>query len=109
MDRVGKGVNVIMEKPSKEWQLLRRATLERAKKNTVQALSPIYSAFFLASFIYLACFSLLFFGGAPTQFTWLLGSFVIAAAISGLILPVLTGAALTLYFTHKKLEYLVNE
>ena len=70
---------------------------------------PNLFSFFLVSVIYLACFSLLLFGGAPTQFTWLLGSFVIAAAISGLILPVLTGAALTLYFTQKKLEYLVNE
>lgn len=98
-----------MQEPSDQWAKLRRAVLERAKRNMSEPLAVIYPVLLVASALYLAGFLRLSFIGAPSEFTWLTGSFILLVGFCGVLLPFLTGSVLTLRFAERRIENLLLE
>ncbi len=98
-----------MQKPSDQWKKLRRATLERARRNVIDPLEPLHTVLLAASALYLIGFFRLSFTGQPYEFTWISGAAIFVVALSGLLVPILTGSVLTLQFIHRKLETLASE
>ncbi|WP_299374918.1 hypothetical protein [uncultured Tateyamaria sp.] len=97
-----------MQKPSDQWKKLRQATLERARRNIVETLEPLHAILLAASALYLIGFLRLTFASQPQDFTWITGAGVLAIALSGFLLPILTGSVLTLHFTSRRLDRLMS-
>ncbi|WP_299147251.1 hypothetical protein [uncultured Tateyamaria sp.] len=98
-----------MQKPSDQWKKLRRAALERARRNMIEPLEVVHLALLGASALYLAGFLRLNLFGQTDEFSLASGAFVLLAAAGGLLVPVLTGSALTLHFADRRLGQLLRE
>jgi hypothetical protein len=98
-----------MKKASENWKRTRRAALERAQRNTIDPLSPLYDIYLGVSALYLAGFLHLKFFDHGTDFNWFTACIIISVAVAGALVPVLTGSVLTLHFASKKLERLIAE
>lgn len=99
-----------MEKPSKQWQLTRCATLERAQRATIDPLQPIYTVFAILSAVYLGGVSrFTFFSVRGGEYSWFDTAQVISTALSGLLLPFLAGSVLILSVISKRFEQLLRE
>jgi len=98
-----------MQKPSDQWKKLRRAALERARRKMIEPLEVVHAALLGTSALYLAGFLRLSFFSQSNEYNLIAGALVLAVAVSGLLVPVLTGSALTLHFAEKRLERLLDE
>ncbi|WP_340244750.1 hypothetical protein [Sulfitobacter pontiacus] len=98
-----------MQKPSDNWKKLRRATLERARRNAVEPLEPLYTVLLVASALYLIGFLRLSFGGQPHDFTLISGAAIFAVALSGILVPILSGSVITLRLADRQLNKLIEE
>lgn len=98
-----------MEKSSKNWQDLRRATLERARRKAVEPLVPLYTIYAGVCACYLVGFLRFQFFDHGAAFSWITAAQVLVVAVAGALVPVLTGSVLTLHFTHRKLDALATE
>jgi len=98
-----------MQKPSDNWKKVRRAALERARRNMIGPLEVIHLALLGASALYLAGFLRFNLFGQTGDFSLASGAFVLLVAVAGLLVPVLTGSALTLHFTDRRLGKLLRE
>lgn len=98
-----------MQKPSDQWKKLRRAALERARRNMIEPLEAVHLALLGASALYLAGFLRLNLFGQNGEFSLVSGAFILLVAAAGLIVPVLTGSALTLHFADRRLGKLLRE
>jgi hypothetical protein len=98
-----------MRKPNDNWKKLRRAALERARRNISEPFEPAYLALLGASALYLVGFLRLTFASQQSEYTWIAGCFVLAVAIAGLLVPFLTGSVLALYLADKRLGRLLSE
>ena len=98
-----------MRKPSDQWKKLRRAALERARRNMIEPLEVIHLALLGASALYLAGFLRLHLFGQTGEFSLASGVFVLLVAAAGLLVPVLTGSAVTLHLADRRLGQLLRE
>lgn len=98
-----------MQKPRDQWKKLRRAALERARRNMIEPLEVVHLALLGASALYLAGFLRLNLFYQNGEFSLASGAFVLLVAVAGLLVPVLTGSALTLHFTDRRLGKLLRE
>ena len=98
-----------MQKPSDQWKKLRRAALERARHNMIEPLGVVHLALLGASALCLAGFLRLSLFVQNGEFSLASGAFILLAAAAGLLVPVLTGSALTLHFTDRRLGKLLRE
>lgn len=98
-----------MQQPSNNWKCLRRAVLARAQRTAIEPLSPLYDIYLGVSALYLVGFIHLNFADYSTGFDWFTACLVISVAVAGALVPVLTGAVLTLHLTSKKLDRLIAE
>nr|WP_325249324.1 hypothetical protein [Amylibacter sp.] len=98
-----------MQKPSDNWKRIRRAAFERAQRSAIDPLSPLYDLYVGACAVYLAGFLHFNFFERGTDFNWFTACLIISVAAAGTLVPVLTGAILTLHFASKKLERLIAE
>jgi len=98
-----------MNGPSKKWLRVRRATLDRAERMIVNPLEPLFTIYALVcAFYVVGSFQIRFFEHAP-GFTWIEAIHILAVATAGILVPVLTGSILTLHFTSRRLERLMDE
>ncbi|WP_299502481.1 hypothetical protein [uncultured Roseobacter sp.] len=97
-----------MQKPSDHWKKLRRAALERARRNMIEPLEVVPLALLGASALYLVGFLRLNLFGQNGEFSLASGAFVLLAAAAGLLVPVLTGSVLTLRFADRRLARLIG-
>ena len=98
-----------MQRPSEKWKKLRSAALERARRNVIEPLEVVHLALVGASALYLAGFLRLNVFGQTGEFSMASGAFILLAAAGGLLVPVLTGSALTLHFADRRLGKLLRE
>ena len=98
-----------MQRSSDQWKKLRRAVLERARRKMIEPLEVVHLALVGTNVLYLAGFLHLNLFNQPSEYTLTAGGFVFAVAVAGLLVPVLTGSALTLYFADKRLRGLLVE
>lgn len=99
-----------MSKSSKNWRLVRRATLERAQRAAIDPLQPLYTTFAIISAIYLGGLGrFTFFSVDASDYSWFDAIQVVSMGLTGLLLPVLAGAVLILSYVSKKIEQLQNE
>lgn len=98
-----------MQQPSKNWKCIRRAVLTRVQRTAIEPLSPLYDIYLGVGALYLVGFIHFIFVDYSTGFTWVTACFLICVAIAGALVPVLTGAVLTLHFASHKLERLARE
>lgn len=98
-----------MQQPSKNWKNIRRAVLARAQRTVVEPLSPLYDIYLGVVALYLAGFLHFNFVDDSSGFTWLTACFLIGVAVAGALIPVLTGAVLTLHFASKRMERLITD
>lgn len=99
-----------MNKASKNWRLLKRATLERAQRSAIDPLQPIYTLFAILTAIYLGGVSrFTFFSVRDGNYTWFDAFQLVSTALSGLLLPVLAGSVLILCLVSRRIERLICE
>lgn len=99
-----------METPSKNWHLLKRATLERAQRTAIDPLQPLYALFAILTAIYVGGVGrFTFFSVQDAAFSWFDAVQVVSTALSGVLLPILAGSLVVLCFISKKIEQLVRE
>ena len=94
-----------MNKPSKEWQQVRHATLDRVRRQVIDPMQPITSLFVATFLLYSAGFVRLnILAETGQNYTWLDALQILGTAVSGLLLLILSGAVLTLGFMSMMLE-----
>ena len=98
-----------MQSPSDNWKRIRRAALERAQRNVIDPLSPLYDLYLGVCAVYLAGFLHFKFFANGTDFSLFTACLVICVGVAGALVPVLTGSILTLHFASKRLERLIAE
>lgn len=98
-----------MEVPSKNWQKVHRATLERAQRTAIEPLVPLYTIYAGVCASYLVGLLRFRFYDHSADFTWFTAAQLVIVAIAGILVPVLTGSVLTLHFTHLKMNRLGAE
>ena len=99
-----------MKNASKNWHLIRRATLERAQRAALDPLQPLYTLFAILTAINLGGVSrFTFFPVRDGDYSWLDALQVLSTALSGLMLPVLAGSVLVLCVASKRIEKLLGE
>ena len=94
-----------MNKPSKQWQQIRRATLDRARRQVIDPMQPITTLFVATVLLYSAGFVRLnTLAETGQNYTWLDALQILGTAVSGLLVLILSGAVLTLGFISMRLE-----
>jgi hypothetical protein len=96
-----------MQRPSDNWKKLHLAAIERTKRTVIDPLLPLYQLHFCICTVYLAGFMYFKFFELSSVFNILNASFLIAAAIAGLLVPVITGSVLSLHFAQRRIEKLM--
>jgi len=98
-----------MQQPSENWKLIRRAALERAQRTAIDPLSPLYEVYLGVSTLYLAGFIHFNFFDRSTDFSWFTACLIMCVAVAGILVPLLTGAVLTLHFTTSRMQKMISE
>ena len=98
-----------MQRPSDNWNKLRKASLERARRNMIEPLEPVYLASLGANALYLVGFLNLSFADQPSEYTLLSGAFISIVALAGVLVPFLTGSALTLRLADQRWRNLFHD
>jgi hypothetical protein len=94
-----------VNKPSKEWQQLRHATLDRVRRHVIDTLQPITTLFVATVLLYSAGFVRLnVLAETGQNYTWLDALQILGTAVSGLLVLILSGAVMTLGFMSMRLE-----
>lgn len=94
-----------MNKPSKEWQQVKHATLDRVRRQLDGAKNPITTAFIASCTVYLAgLIRFNFLTDTGRDSTWLDSLQILATAGSGLLLLILSGAVVALEFLSSKFK-----
>jgi hypothetical protein len=91
-----------MQKPSDNWKKLRSASLELARRKIIEPLEAVYVALLGASALYLVGFLYLTFASQPGEYELFAGVFISIVAIAGVLVPILTGSALTLRLADRR-------
>ncbi|WP_439104535.1 hypothetical protein [Celeribacter marinus] len=93
-----------MNKPSKKWQQIRRATLDRVRRQVITPMQPITTLFVATVLLYSAGFVRLSILAETGQtYTWIDALQILGTAVSGLLLLILSGAVMTLGFMSMRL------
>lgn len=93
-----------MNKPSKQWQQIRRATLERARRQVIDPMQPLTTLFVATVLLYSAGFVRLnILAKTGQNYTWLDALQILGTAVSSLLLLILSGAVMTLGFMSMRL------
>lgn len=98
-----------MDKPSKNWQAVRQATLDRARRRAIEPLVPLYTIYACVCMCYLAGFLRFQFFEISTEFQWITALQLLIVVISGALVPVLTGSVLATHFSDSRLQKLADE
>jgi len=98
-----------MKRPSKKWRNVRLATLDRVRRSAMDPLEPLYTIYASVCLLYLAGFIRFQFFDYPDIFNLATALQLLILAVSGLLIPVLTGSVLTLCFAHRRLQRLTDE
>ena len=99
-----------MNKPSKEWQQVKHATLDRVRRQLDGAMNPITTAFIASCTVYLAgLIRFSFLTDTGRDYTWLDALQILATAGSGLLLLILSGAVVALGVVSARLETVTSE
>lgn len=86
-----------MNEPSKQWQQIRRATLDRARRQVIDPMQPLITLFVATVLLYSAGFVRLnILAETGQNYTWLDALQILGTAVSGLLLLILSGAVMTL-------------
>ncbi|MEM5469856.1 MAG: hypothetical protein ACSHWZ_18795 [Sulfitobacter sp.] len=93
-----------MNEPSKQWQQIRRATLDRVRRQVIDPMQPLTTLFVTTVLLYSAGFVRLnMLAETGQNYTWLDALQILGTAVSGLLLLILSGAVMTLGFMSTKL------
>jgi hypothetical protein len=95
-----------LEKQSDSWKKLRRVVMERARHTTLEPLEHVHVVFLGASALYLTGLVQFAILGQAIEFTWFMGFFIVAVAVSGILIPILFGAILAIRHIDQKLAVL---
>jgi len=98
-----------MQPPSDNWKRIRRAALERAQRTAIDPLSPLYDFYLGVCAVYFAGFLHFNFVAHGADLNLFTAGLLIAAAVAGVLIPLLTGSVITLHFASQRLERLMNE
>lgn len=98
-----------MQPPGDNWKRIRRATLERAQRTSIDPLSPLYDFYLGVCAVYLAGFLYFNFVAHGAELNLFSAGLLFSAAVSGVLIPLLTGSVITLHFASQRLERLMNE
>ena len=94
-----------MNKPSNEWQQVKHATLDRARRQVIDPMQPITTLFVATVLLYSAGFVRLnILAETGQNYTWLDALQILGTAVSGLLVLILSGAVMTLGFMSMRLE-----
>ena len=94
-----------MNKPSKQWQQVKHATLDRVRRQVIDSMHPITTLFVATFLLYSAGFVRLNILAKTDQtYTWIDALQILGTAVSGLLLLILSGAVMTLGFVSMRLE-----
>ncbi len=98
-----------MQPPSDNWKRIRRAALERAQRTAIEPLEALFTAH-VAVCVYYLVGSLHFqFLDYSQAFSWIEAVQLLTVAVAGVLVPILTGAVLTLHFASQRLQQLTDE
>ena len=93
-----------MNKPSKQWQQIRRATLDRVRRQVITPIQPLTTLFVATVLLYSAgIVHLNILVETGQNYTWLDALQILGTAVSGLLLLILSGAVITLGFISMRL------
>jgi len=98
-----------MQPPSDNWKRIRRAALERAQRTAIDPLSPLYDLYSGVCAVYLAGFLYFNFMAHSAELNLFTAALLIAAAVSAVLMPLLTGSVITLHFVGQRMERLMDE
>ena len=99
-----------MNEPSKQWQQIRRATLDRARRQVIDPMQPLITLFVATVLLYSAGFVRLnMLAETGQNYTWLDALQILGTAVSGLLLLILSGAVMTLGFVSTRLGVVARE
>ena len=99
-----------MNKPSKEWQQVKHATLDRARRQLDRAMNPITTAFVVTCTVYISgLIRFNFLTDTGRDYTWFDALQILATAGSGLFLLILSGAVVALGVVSARLETVMSE
>lgn len=98
-----------MKGPSKKWKSIRRAVLERAQRSAIRPLETLFTIHAAVCVYYVVgCLCLKYFD-YTANFTLIEAAQVLTVAISGFLVPVLTGSVVTLHLTSRRLKEMAND
>ena len=98
-----------MDKPSANWQKIRLATLDRARRTTTEPFAPLYTIYAGVCVCYLVGFIRFQFFDTAKDLNWITALQLFFVGISGALVPVLTGSVLTMYFADLRLQRLMKD
>ena len=97
-----------MNRPSKNWKCIRSAVLARAQRTAIEPFEPLFTIYAAVCIYYVVGalrFQLFDHAAAFTIETVQL----LTVAVSGVLVPVLTGSVITLHIAGRRLQKLADE
>ncbi len=98
-----------MKGPTKHWRRVRQAALDRACREAIEPLAPLYTihaavcVFYLVGFLRFRLFDYTIDAG------WLIAVQITLVVLAGILVPILTGSVFTLHFFSRRLQRLAND
>lgn len=98
-----------MENPSRNWNSIRQAVLERARRSAIDPLESLFRIHAAVCIYYV--FGCMYFQlfDRPETFSLIESLQLLTVALAGILVPVLTGSVFTLHFASERLQKLANE
>lgn len=97
-----------MNGPSKQWRHLRLAALDRACRETIEPLAPLYTIHAAVCVLYLVGFLRFRLFDYSVDAGWLITLQITLVFLAGILVPILTGSVFTLHFFSRRLQRLTN-
>ena len=98
-----------MEKPSKNWNGIRQAVLDRARRSAIEPLEPLFKIHAAVCIYYVVgCMYFQLFD-RPETLSLIESIQLLTVALAGILVPVLTGTVFTLHFASERLQKLARE
>ena len=98
-----------MQPPSDNWKRIRRAALERAQRTAVEPLETMFKIHLVICVYYVVGFTYFQLFDNSDAFSVIDALQLISVAVAGALVPILTGAVLTLHVADLRLQKLINE
>lgn len=98
-----------MKKPTRKWHCGRIAVLDRAKRAVIEPLEILYTIHFAVCVYYLVGFLQFKFIRDVGTLTTVEGAQLLSVSAAGILVPILTGAVMTLRIASGRLQHLTNE